>query len=303
MFKTKGFRSVRLICSIFSKESDFAHGRRLSPSKKRFHILVASFFAAGLALSGCSSDDDLSVLPDTPVDVLYNDGLNALIAGESETAVKMFDEVERQYPYSKWATKAQIMAAYAYYKENKYDEAIAVLDRFIELHPAHEDITYAHYLKGVSYYEQISDVERDQSMTKLALESLEVVVDRWPKTSYARDAGLKIDLTRDHLAGKHMTIGRFYQQRQEHLPAINRFMIVLDNYQTTTHVPEALLRLVESYTALGLVQEARAAAEVLGHNYPGSEWYANAYELVTGKEVEFPGSEDEDDGFFSSLFN
>ena len=267
-------------------------------------LLTALLLALGLALTGCSSDDDkFSVLPDTPVDTLYNDGLNALITGDSELAVKLFDEVERQYPYSKWATRAQLMAAYAYYRSDKYDESIAALDRFIELHPAHEDITYAHYLKAICYYEQISDVERDQSMTKLALASLEVVVERWPQTSYARDAGLKLDLTRDHLAGKHMSIGRFYQKREEYLPAINRFKTVVDSYQTTTHVPEALLRLVESYTALGLTQEARAMTEVLGYNYPGTEWYADAYELVTGVQVDYPGADKGEGNWFTSLFN
>lgn len=260
-------------------------------------LIKALFLVLGLSLAGCGSDDAPSVLPDTPVENLYNNGLNALIAGDRDQAVLFFDEVERQYPYSRWATRAQIMGAYTYYTANRYDETIAALDRFIELHPANEDIAYAHYLRAISFYEQISDVERDQGMTKRALEALDVVAQRWPESSYARDAGLKIDLTRDHLAGKHMSIGRFYQKRQEYLPAINRFKIVVDFYQTTTHVPEALHRLAESYTAIGLTQEARAAATVLGHNYPGSQWYADSYELLTGKDVFFPDAEEEEEGF------
>ncbi len=268
-------------------------------------LINALLLVLGLSLAGCGSDERPSVLPDTPVENLYNNGLNALIAGDRDQAVLFFDEVERQYPYSPWATRAQIMAAYTYYTANRYDETIAALDRFIELHPANDDITYAHYLRAISFYEQISDVERDQGMTKLALDALDVVANRWPESSYARDAGLKIDLTRNHLAGKHMSVGRFYQKRQEHLPAINRFKIVVDFYQTTTHVPEALHRLTESYTAIGLTQEARAAATVLGHNYPGSQWYADSYELLTGKDVYFPNAEEEDEGigdWFLSVF-
>ena len=254
-----------------------------------------------LALPACSSDDELGALPETPVETLYNSGLDALIAGSGEQAVRFFDEVERQHPYSKWATRSQLMAAYAYYRANEYDLAIAGLDRFIELHPGNEDIAYAYYLKAICYYEQISDVRRDQRMTRFALESLDTVTKRFPESAYARDSRLKLDLARDHLAGKHMTIGRYYLGQKEFLAAINRFRIVVDQYQTTTHTPEALHRLVETYLSIGLVQEAKSTAAVLGHNYPGSIWYADSYELVTGADV-LPGDEDEG-GWFSSLWD
>ena len=252
-----------------------------------------------VSLAACSSDEELGALPDTPVETLYNSGLDALVSGNGEQAVRFFDEVERQHPYSKWATRSQLMSAYAFYLGNRYDEAIAGLDRFIELHPGNEDIAYAYYLKAICYYEQISDVRRDQGMTSSALEALDTVTKRFPESAYARDARLKIDLAKDHLAGKHMAIGRFYQSQKEYLAAINRFRIVVEQYQTTTHTPEALHRLVESYLSIGLVQEANATAAVLGHNYPGSVWYLDSYEIMTGIEV---APDDEDDGgWFSFL--
>ncbi|HSR71163.1 MAG TPA: outer membrane protein assembly factor BamD, partial [Kiloniellales bacterium] len=187
--------------------------------------------------------------------------------------------------YSVWATQAQLMAAYAHYLNNTYDEAINALDRFIELHPGHRDVAYAYYLRAISHYEQISDVGRDQRQTRLALEGLEEVVRRFPDSRYARDAAFKLDLARDHLAGKHMTVGRFYQEKGEYLAAINRFRLVIRDYQTTTHVPEALHRLVECYLALGVSDEAQATAAVLGYNYPGNPWYADSYTLLTGVDL------------------
>ncbi len=242
--------------------------------------------AAGLCafLWACGSDDEDRYV-ERPVETLYNGGMNALLAGEYGAAAKQFDEVERQHPYSPWATKAQLMAAYAFYQDNKYDEAINALDRFIELHPGNEDIAYAHYLKAISYYEQISDVRRDQKMTELALGSLEEVDRRFPDSRYARDANLKADLARDHLAGKEMEIGRFYQNQNQFLAAINRFRRVIEFYQTTTHVPEALHRLVECYLAIGIIDEATATGAVLGHNYPGDDWYLDSYVLLTGKDL------------------
>ena len=254
--------------------------------------LAALILAVPLLLAGCGSDDvEFEAFPETPVEDLYNSALDALIVGETEVAVELFDEVERQHPYSPWATRAQLMAAFALYQSNRYDEAVAALDRFIELHPGNVDVVYAQYLKGISFYEQISDVGRDQSMTRLALINLGQVVKRFPETPYARDAGLKIDLTRDHLAGKHMEIGRFYLRKFEYLAAINRFRAVIRDYQTTTHVPEALHRLVESYLALGVINEAQATAAVLGHNFPGSEWYIDSYQLLTGENLR-PESDD-----------
>jgi outer membrane protein assembly factor BamD len=259
--------------------------------------LAAVMLFATLLLAGCGGDDDFELYPDTPVEVLYNRALDDLVAGDADNAVKLFDEVERQHPYSPWATRAQLMAAYTFYLANKYDEAVAGLDRFIQLHPGNKDLfAYAHYLKAICYYEQISGVERDQKMTALALESLRAVVQRFPDSSYARDASLKIDLTLDHLAGKHMAIGRYYQGQQEFLAAINRFRRVIDSYQTTTHVPEALHRLVESYLALGIVDEAQATASVLGYNFPGSEWYLDSYSLLTGDSL----TPQQDDGSWIS---
>jgi outer membrane protein assembly factor BamD len=189
-----------------------------------------------------------------------------------------------------WATKAQIMAAFTYYQSNKYDDAIIALDRFIQLHPGHKDIPYAYYLKGLCFYEQISDVGRDQRVTQQALDALAEVVKRYPDTPYARDARLKVELTIDHLAGKEMLVGRYYQKNQQYVGAINRYRTVIERYQTTTHVPEALHRLVECYLALGVKTEAKEAAAVLGYNFPGSDWYADSYYLITGEDYRFDSS-------------
>ncbi len=199
-----------------------------------------------------------------------------------QEAAKQFDEVERLHPYSIWAIKAQLMSAFAYYEDNRYDDAVIALDRFIQLHPSNKDVPYAYYLKALSYYEQISTTDRDQRMTEDALKTLNELITRFPESKYARDARVKIDLTFDSLAGKEMAIGRYYQRQGQYLAGINRFKTVIDRYQTTTHVPEALLRLTESYLAIGLTGEARKTAAVLGHNFPGSEWYQDAYQLVEG---------------------
>lgn len=261
---------------------------------------LASVGLLALALAACG-DDKGPAYVERPVEELYNSALNQLYLENYEESARLFDEVERQHPYSAWAAKAQLMAAFAQYQDSKYDDAINTLDRFIQLHPGHKDITYAYYLRGISYYEQISDVERDQKMTRLALENLDEVVRRFPDSKYARDAKFKIDLTRDHLAGKHMSIGRFYLSQRDYLAAINRFRIVIKDFETTTHVPEALHRLVEAYLALGVVDEAQANAAVLGYNYPGSEWYADSYALLTGIDVMPDGQDDR--GWFSRTWN
>ncbi|MBY0432025.1 MAG: outer membrane protein assembly factor BamD [Rhodospirillales bacterium] len=233
-----------------------------------------------LLLAACATEKEDYV--ERPVDQLYNEAMDLLEKEEYTKAAKAFDEVERQHPYSVWATKAQLMSAYAYYENNKYDDAIIALDRFIQLHPSNRDVGYAYYLKGLSFYEQITDVGRDQKLTEQALKSLQEVLDRFPESRYARDAKLKLDLARDHLAGKEMTIGRYYLKQQQYLAAINRFRIVVDKFQTTSHIPEALHRLSEAYTALGLLEEAQKVAAVLGHNYPGTDWYQDSYSLVKG---------------------
>lgn len=246
-------------------------------------LLLACAIALPVGLAGCASDEPEYV--ERPVGELYNQAMDQLLAEEYEQAAETFDEVERQHPYSTWASKAQLMAGYAHYLNDSYTEAVNALDRFIELHPGNRDIAYAYYLKSLSYYEQIGDVRRDQEMTRQARGALQEVVNRFPNTKYARDARLKMDLTEDHLAGAEMVVGRYYLDKGHYLAAIKRFRRVIEDYQTTTHVPEALHRLVEAYMALGVVDEAKATAAVLGHNYPGSDWYADSYELLTGRDV------------------
>ena len=238
-----------------------------------------------MILAACGSDGSKQPV-ERPVEDLYNSAMNALLDEDYGDAATAFDEVERQHPYSVWATKAQLMAGYAFYQDNEYDQAVIAAERFLQLHPGHDDSAYAQYLIGLCYYEQISDVGRDQKNTQLALDSFDKVVQRFPNTVFARDAQLKIDLADDHLAGKEMEVGRTYQSLEFYVAAINRFRTVIERFQTTSHVPEALHRLTESYLALGVVEEAQATAAVLGHNYPGSEWYADSYALLKERELE-----------------
>lgn len=247
------------------------------------------FFVAFLSLTitacgGTAKDVNATVEADT-VESLYSKAEDAMAAKQYRTAARLFDDVERQFPYSEYATQAKLMTAFAHYNGLRYDEAILSLDRFIELHPGHKDITYAYYLRAISFYEQIIDVGRDQEITRMAMESLNDVVRRFPTSEYARDANLKLDLTRDHLAGKEMEIGRYYLKRKQYTAGINRFKNVIDNYQTTTHVPEALHRMVESYLTMGLTDEAQKIASVLGHNYPGSKWYEASYAMLKGGDL------------------
>ena len=251
---------------------------------KRLWNFSTLLLAAGL-MSGCAVGVEKKVYVEEPVEDLYNSAIDLMLEGKFRTSTTKFDEVERQHPYSVWSTKAQLMAAYAYYQANRYDEGIVALDRFIQLHPANKDISYAYYLKALSYYEQISDVSRDQKMTQLALTSLRELTRRYPNSKYSRDAKLKLDLTYDHLAGKEMQVGRYYHTQRQYLAAINRFKVVVEKYQTTTHIPEALHRMTEGYYALGLLGEARKTAAVLGHNYPGSKWYINSYEMIENNKV------------------
>ena len=216
-----------------------------------------------------------------PVAELYNAGLEKLKAGSYKSAAKSFAEVERQHPYSKWATKALLMQAFANYQRNAYDDAINAAERFITLHPGHKDTAYAYYLTAISQYEQINDVRRDQSRTQKALEALEEVTRRFPQTPYAVDAAKKSLLAKDHLAAKEMEVGRYYLNKGSYLAGINRFKKVVTDYQTTSQVPEALYRLAEGYMALGVVSEAQTAAAVLGQNFPNSQWYKDAYTIVS----------------------
>jgi outer membrane protein assembly factor BamD len=262
----------------------------LCPAFLRSRLLCLGILLPLLALSACTSTGkaEADKAPE-PVEKMYAKAAKELDAGRNTEAAKQFDAVEQNYPYSPWATRAQLMAGYAHYKNLRYEDALLALNRFIELHPGDDNIAYAYYLKSLCYYEQISDVRRDQKMTEMALDSLKQVKQRFPDSPYARDASLKIDLTQDHLAGKEMEIGRYYLVRKQYQAAINRFEKVVQQYQTTTQVPEALERLVESYMALGIRDEARKNAAILGANYPGSSWYKDAFVLMGDKSLAKPG--------------
>ncbi|MEM9878710.1 MAG: outer membrane protein assembly factor BamD [Pseudomonadota bacterium] len=235
---------------------------------------------AVLVLCACSSDDRERRFVAREVGALYNLGKDYLEQGRYTDAAVFFDEVERQHPYSQWARRAQLMSAYSNYLANKYDDAVLSAERFLTLHPGNANTDYAHYLIAICHYERIIDIARDQKMTERALQALREVTRRYPDSEYAEDARLKIDMTRDHLAGKEMEVGRFYQRRGQHLAALGRFKSVVDTYDTTSHAPEALHRMTESFLALGIRAEARKSAAVLGYNYPGSKWYRYAYELL-----------------------
>ncbi|PWE17711.1 outer membrane protein assembly factor BamD [Marinicauda salina] len=258
-------------------------------------VLIA--LASTLAACGGRNQTELAYV-EQPVEQLYNEGFSHLERRRYQEAAQFFDEVERQHPFSEWARRSMLMAAYANYRGNNYEEAISDAERFVALHPGSSSAPYAYYLIAVSHYERIYDVGRDQSTTRQAMDALQQVVRRYPGTPYAQDARLKIDMTRDHLAGKEMSVGRWYLRNGYHLAAINRFQTVIQDYQTTSHVPEALHRLVESYVSLGVDEEARQVAAVLGHNFPGSAWYSDSYDLLTSRGIDVPGDavEEEDPG-------
>ena len=272
--------------------------------------VLLALIALAPSLSGCGSSDDATAkaAPVAPVEDLYNNGVDALNARRFTTADNQFNAVEQNYPYSTWAVNAQLMSGYSLYLQNKYTEATGTLDRFIQLHPAHRDIAYAYYLRALCYYEQIADIERDQKGTEQAMDALREVVNRFPDTSYANDSKLKIDLCVDHLAGKEMEIGRYYQNQHLYEAAIGRFQRVVDDFQTTNHVPEALARLTEVYLVLGLKDQARKTAAVLGYNYPGSEWYNDSYaqladDGVDRADIKSPNEEAGQRGFFSRAWH
>ena len=233
--------------------------------------------AAGCA-RGKAKGDTAYVARD--VNTLYSLAKKRLDRGDYIEAAKTFDEVERQHPYSVWARRAQLMSAFSYYVGEKYVDAVSSAQRFLTIHPGNKDAPYAHYLVAMSYYQQIEDVTRDQRTTQQAADAFGELVRRYPQSRYASDARLKLDLINDHLAGKEMEVGRYYQRAGNWLAASTRFRTVIDKYQTTSHTPEALERLVETYLALGVPDEARKAAAVLGANYPGSKWYQRAFALI-----------------------
>ena len=235
-----------------------------------------------IALAGCAARDAEDVaLEDMDAEQIYKLGEASLANSKRpDNAIGYFSEVERLYPYSEWAKRALIMEAYGYHKARKYEDSRATAQRYLDTYPGSEDAAYASYLLALSYYDQIDEVGRDQGLTFQALQALREVIEKYPDTEYARSAILKFDLAFNHLAGKEMEIGRFLQRRGQWLAATLRFRNVIDDYQTTTHTPEALERLVESYLALGIPEEAKKAAAVLGANYPGSKWYEHAYKLI-----------------------
>jgi outer membrane protein assembly factor BamD len=233
-----------------------------------------------------SEDTPKVNLADEPPDLLYTNGIDALEKRNYSIAVKHFDAIQQNYPYSSWATNAQLMDGYTEYRRSSYTEAVSQLDRFIALHPASKDVSYAYYLRALCYYEQIADISRDQKGTQEAMGALQEVVNRFPDSAYGRDARLKIDLCRDHLAGKEMLIGRYYEKQHFYAAAIGRYQRVVDDFQTTNHTAEALQRLTEIYLKLGMVGEAKKTAAVLAYNYPGNHWYQTSYhELATVNAV------------------
>jgi outer membrane protein assembly factor BamD len=264
----------------------------------RVSVLLPRLCAVGLllVLAACGGSQNQANI-EKPVDDLYNKAMDALSQENYKEAASSFGQVESQHPYSVWATKSQLMEIYADYQNENYNEAVIAADRFIQLHPGNRDVGYAYYLKAICYYMQIVDVGRDQKLTQSARTALQDVIRRFPESRYALDAKLKLDFVRDHLAGKEMAIGRYYLQRGDYLAAMNRFKRVIELYQTTTHVPEALERLVECDLALGLLDEAKKNAAVLGYNYPGSRWYIDAYNLMTSHALPVTASR----GWFGRL--
>jgi len=266
-------------------------------------IRLAAALSMAAALAGCSlfgGDDDEISLEDAPPDEIFQMGEAQLADGDAITAAQTFNEIERLYPFSQLAKRAIIMSAFSSYTAGDYGTARLSARRYLDLYPSDKDASYAQHLIALTYYDNIVDVGRDQATTQRALKALREVVSRYPDSDFARDAQLKIDLTLSHLAGKEMEIGRYYLKRGHYAAAINRFRVVVDKYETTSQTPEALHRMVEANLALGLETEAMASAAVLGHNYPGSNWYANSYELLTGRNL-LPEGEDRD-GFFSRVY-
>jgi len=245
-------------------------------------LALALVAALALPIAGCARNRAKGDMPYVARDVgtLYSAAKNRLDLGRYKEAAALFDEVERQHPYSVWARRAQLMGAFSHYLARSYADSIQSAQRFISVHPGNRDAAYAYYLIALCYYEQVSDVTRDQKITSQAQDALGELIRRYPNSRYAADARLKVDLVRDHLAGKEMEIGRFYERRGQWLAASMRFRKVVDDYQTTTHAPEALMRLTETYLALGVRGEAEKSAAVLGANYPGTDWYQRAYKLV-----------------------
>jgi outer membrane protein assembly factor BamD len=245
---------------------------------------LAGAALVALSLGACSLFDKDTVIPDEPADKLYNEGLYLLNSKKDpKAAAKKFEEVDRQHPYSDWARKSLIMAAFAYYDAGAYDDCINSARRYVTLHPGSPDAAYAQFLIGSSYFDQIPEISRDQDRTEKAVQTLEEVARKYPDSEYAVAAKRKIEIARDQLAGKEMDIGRQLLNSRNYAGAINRFKVVVTRFQRTRHVEEALLRLTEAYMALGIVEEAQTSAAVLGHNFPDSRWYKDAYALMQSR--------------------
>lgn len=243
-------------------------------------FLAVAVLAAAVAGCGIFDKKDAALLPDEPADKLYNEGLTLVAQKKFTDAAKKFEEVDRQHPYSEWARKSLLMTAYSYYEADEYDQTVLAARRYVTLHPGSADAAYAQYLIGASYFDQIPDITRDQGRTERAIQALDEVSRRYPNTEYANSAKKKIAIARDQLAGKEMQIGRYYLEKRNYIGAINRFKTVVIQYQTTRHAEEALMRLTESYMAMGITGEAQTAAAVLGHNFPDSQWYQDAFKLL-----------------------
>jgi len=247
----------------------------------------------GVSLAGCASLGNFSLgslwgdkkedelLPDQPADLLYNEALTLLNKKEFEKAAKKFEEVDRQHPYSEWGRKSLLMSAYAYYEGQRHPETVVAAKRYLALHPGSPDAAYAQFLAASALFDEIPNIEHDQRRTETAMEALNEVIRKYPDTEYAISARRKVDVARDQLAAKEMVTGRYYLKNRNFSGAINRFKVVVTKYQNTRHVEEALARLTEAYMSLGIVNEAQTAAVVLGHNFPDSPWYKDAYALVT----------------------
>lgn len=252
--------------------------------KNTIHTLILLAALPVLASCGANNGEVIEYI-ERPVEEIYNEAVDELDRGNFLVAAAQFDEVERQHPYSKWARRAMVMAAYTYYIQNQYEQSILTARRFVSLYPGNRQAPYAYYLIAMSYYEQISDVQRDQRITELAQQALVELIRRFPDSDYARDAMLKLDLTLDHLAGKEMAVGRYYLRSGEYAAALRRFKNVVNRYERTTHIPEALHRMTEIYLTLGIEGEATQNAAILGHNYPDSPWYADSYRLLVDRDL------------------
>lgn len=280
-------------------------------SHKAMVARIVAISALTLTLTACDTLKSINpfdksetykpeVVPVTPAEELYNEGLAKNAKGDFEGAYKAFDTINRQNPGTQWAQKSLIMQTYAAYEGGRYDDSANSATRYIALYPNSQDAAYAQYLLAMSYYKQVPDVTRDQAATQKAVAAFDVLIQRYPRSEYTADAKFKVQVVRDQLAGHEMEVGRFYLKKRNYTAAINRFREVVARYQTTREVEEALMRLTEAYTALGIMNEAQTAAAVLGHNFPDSQWYKDAYALLASKGVE---PREDTGSWISKLFN